>query len=497
MTMLNPDLLTQLANAIYHQTLESNIENNPIESGLVLENRLAEQTSEDLGCGPGGVLLPKPDPTGTPNSLSESYYFLSQNRGDKALPGQLLDETYKVQAIRKDFPILQQKVNGHPLIWFDNAATTQKPKAVIEALEKFYYEANSNVHRGAHSLATKATDAYETAREKVQHFLGASSATEVVFLRGTTEAINLVAQTYGRAVVEKGDEILLTTMEHHSNIVPWQMLRDVTGVTIQVIPVTEWGEINLKAYERLLVRRPRIVAITHVSNVLGTINPIREMVEMAHHYGACVLVDGAQAVAHLPVNVRELDVDFYAFSGHKTYGPTGIGVLYGKKALLEAMPPWQGGGSMIDKVTLEETTYNKLPYKFEAGTGNIADAIGLGAAIDYLQKIGPAEIERYEKEITGYAMGQLAKIRGLHLIGTSQLKTGVISFVVDGISPEDLAGTLDRQGIATRVGHHCAQPLMQHYGIKGTIRVSLGIYNTKEEIDVLIETIKTILQGAI
>lgn len=496
MTMLNPDPLTQLVSAMYHQTLESAAVAK--KSASVPESRLAELTTVDLGCGSGYVLLPKPGPTVTLNSaLSESYYFLSQNRGDKALPGQSLDETYKVQAIRKDFPILQQKVNGHPLIWFDNAATTQKPKAVIEALEKFYCQSNSNVHRGAHSLAAKATDAYETAREKVRQFLGASSATEIIFLRGTTEAINLVAQTYGRAVVGKGDEILLTTMEHHSNIVPWQMLRDATGATIKVIPITEWGEINLEAYERLLVRRPRIVAITHVSNVLGTINPVREMIEMAHGYGACVLVDGAQAVAHLPVDVRELDVDFYTFSGHKIYGPTGIGVLYGKKDLLEEMPPWQGGGSMIDKVTFESTTYNRLPHKFEAGTGNIADAVGLGAAIDYLQKIGRSEMERYEKEITEYAMTELAKIRGVDLIGTSQSKTGVISFVVDGFSLDDLAGALDRRGIATRVGHHCAQPLMRHYGIEGTIRVSLGIYNTKEEIDVLIETIKTTLQGAI
>ena len=499
MTMLNPDLLAQLAKGIYHQTLGIAPEKNPCNSGLNSENGLGEPTSVCFRCGTDAKLLPKADSTDKPDFLpSDSYYFLkSLNPEGITLPGQSPDSTYNVQTIREDFPILQRKVNGRPLIWFDNAATTQKPQAVIEALEKFYRESNSNVHRGAHSLAAKATDAYETAREKVRQFLGASSATEIIFLRGTTEAINLVAQTYGRAVVGKGDEILLTTMEHHSNIVPWQMLRDATGATIKVIPITEWGEINLEAYERLLVRRPRIVAITHVSNVLGTINPVREMIEMAHGYGACVLVDGAQAVAHLPVDVRELDVDFYTFSGHKIYGPTGIGVLYGKKDLLEEMPPWQGGGSMIDKVTFESTTYNRLPHKFEAGTGNIADAVGLGAAIDYLQKIGRSEMERYEKEITEYAMTELAKIRGVDLIGTSQSKTGVISFVVDGFSLDDLAGALDRRGIATRVGHHCAQPLMRHYGIEGTIRVSLGIYNTKEEIDVLIETIKTTLQGAI
>ncbi|MGE5607281.1 MAG: SufS family cysteine desulfurase [Bacteroidota bacterium] len=498
MIILNPDLQAQLAEGIYDQSWGIVPEKNPGNSGPITESRLGELASVCLGCGYDSRLLPNAGSIGKPDfPLSDSYYFLkSLNREGITLPGQSPDSTYNVQAIRNDFPILRQKVNGRPLIWFDNAATTQKPQAVIEALEKFYRESNSNVHRGAHSLAAKATDAYETAREKVQHFLGASSAAEIIFLRGTTEAINLVAQTYGRAVVGKGDQILLTTMEHHSNIVPWQMLRDATGANIEVIPITEWGEVNLDEYGKLLEKRPRIVAITHVSNVLGTINPVREMIEMAHRYGACVLVDGAQAVAHLPVDVRELDVDFYTFSGHKIYGPTGIGVLYGKKSLLEAMPPWQGGGSMIDQVTFAETTYNRLPYKFEAGTGNIADAVGLGAAIDYLQKIGHSEIERYEKEITGYAMAELAKIRGVHLIGTSRFKTSVLSFLVDGISLKELGETLDREGIATRAGHHCAQPLMRHYGIEGTIRASLGIYNTKEEIDVLVETIKTALQGA-
>ena len=436
-----------------------------------------------------------PDLLSQSNSLhSDSYYFLSSlDREDLPFSERSPNSAYQVQIIRKDFPILKRKVNGHPLIWLDNAATTQKPLAVIEALEKFYRESNSNVHRGAHSLATEATNAYETAREKVRHFLGASSAAEIIFLRGTTEAINLVAQTYGRMVVGQGDQILLTTMEHHSNIVPWQLLQEATGAIIQSVSITEEGEINLGEYEKLLTGRPKIVAFTHVSNVLGTINPIREMIEMAHHYGACVLVDGAQAVAHLPVDVRELDADFYAFSGHKIYGPTGIGVLYGKKALLEAMPPWQGGGSMIERVTFEGSTYKRPPHKFEAGTGNIADAVGLGAAIDYLQKIRRSEIEGYEKEITGYAMGELAKIRKVRLLGTSPSKTGVISFLVDGIAPEDLAAALDRQGVATRVGHHCAQPLMRRYGIEGAVRASLGIYNTKEEIDVLIETIRTVL----
>lgn len=436
-----------------------------------------------------------PDFLSQSNSLhSDSYYFLaSLDREDLPFSERSPNSAYQVQIIRKDFPILQRKVNGHSLIWFDNAATTQKPLAVIEALEKFYRESNSNVHRGAHTLATRATDAYEKAREKIQHFLGASSSEEIILVRGATEAINLVAQTYGRTVLKKGDRILLSVMEHHSNIVPWQMLREATGAVIQAIPITDSGEIDLDEYEKLLALRPKMVAVTHVSNVLGTINPIRTMVEMAHSYGAYVLVDGAQAVAHLPVDVKELDADFYTFSGHKTYGPTGIGVLYGKKDLLEAMPPWQGGGSMIKEVAFEETTYNELPYKFEAGTGNIADAVGLGAAIDYLQKIGRSKVERYELKITGYALAELARIRKLHLIGTSQSKIGVLSFLVDGISPEELARHLDQKGIATRVGHHCAQPLMRRYGIESAVRASLGIYNTGEEIDLLVETIKGIL----
>lgn len=496
MIMLNPDLLAQWIQGIYHGASGIAPEQDPGNNGPNTANGFEELTAGCLGCRPEDGLLPKAGSAGKPDiPLSDSYYFLKALHPESmTLPGRSPGATYNVQAIRKDFPIFQQKLNGRPLIWFDNAATTQKPQTVIEAVAKFYRESNSNVHRGAHSLAAKATDAYEAAREKARHFLGASSAAEIIFLRGTTEAINLVAQTYGRTVLGKGDEILLTTMEHHSNIVPWQMLRDATGATIQVVPITEWGEINMDEYGKLLERRPRIVAITHVSNVLGTINPVREMIEMAHHYGACVLVDGAQAVAHLPVDVRELDADFYTFSGHKIYGPTGIGVLYGKKALLETMPPWQGGGGMIDQVTFAATTYNRIPYKFEAGTGNIADAVGLGAAIDYLQKIGRSEIERYEKEITGYAMAELAKIRGVHLIGTSPVKTSVISFLVDGISPEELGETLNREGIATRVGHHCAQPLMRHYGIKGTIRAALGIYNTIEEIDVLTETIKKALR---
>ncbi|MGE5598861.1 MAG: SufS family cysteine desulfurase [Bacteroidota bacterium] len=430
-------------------------------------------------------LYPEPGlaPTGT-------YYFLHKpSAAVGIMPPRSTEAADEVAVRRKDFPILEQRVNGHPLIWLDNAATTQKPLAVLDALDRYYREYNSNVHRGAHTLADRATEAYENARGKAREMLGAGSNEEIVFVRGTTEAINLVAQTHGRMKIGRGDEILVSGMEHHSNIVPWQHLCQATGAVIKVIPLNDQGEILLDEYERLLARRPRLVAVTHVSNVLGTINPIQVMSEMAHYYGARILVDGAQAVPHLPVNVTELDADFYAFSGHKTYGPTGIGVLYGKKALLEEMPPWQGGGGMIQRVGFDETTYNALPHKFEAGTGNIADAVGLGAALDYLGKIGLAKIEAYEGVLTGYALGLLGKVKGLRLIGAAPFRAGVISFVVDGISPQHLAERLDQRGIAVRVGHHCAQPLMDRSGLKETIRVSLGLYHTEKELDVLADTI--------
>lgn len=425
---------------------------------------------------------------------NHEYYFLPQYKSvmsSKHLNSSFM-RNFNIQAIRKDFPILQKTINGKPLIWLDNAATTQKPKSVVNALSEYYYEYNSNVHRGAHTLAQLATNAYESAREKVQQLIGASSSEEIVFVRGATEAINLVAQTFGRNRVGAGDEILLTVMEHHSNIVPWQMLQKEKGAVIKVVPINDQGEVLLEEYAKLLSSRTRMVAITHVSNVLGTINPVRTMIEMAHTHGACVLIDGAQAVPHLKVNVKELDADFYTFSGHKTYGPTGIGVLYGKKSLLEEMPPWQRGGGMIKNVSFNQTTYNNLPYKFEAGTGNIADAVGLGAAIDYLQKIDFENIEYHEKELTSYAMEALSSIPGLNIIGTSPTKTSVISFVIDRISPEDVARNLNQEGIAVRAGHHCAQPILQRFGISGTIRASLGVYNTIEEIDTMAKTLRKI-----
>ncbi|HEY9753290.1 MAG TPA: cysteine desulfurase [Coleofasciculaceae cyanobacterium] len=402
------------------------------------------------------------------------------------------DALFDIQVIRQDFPILQQQVHGKPLIWLDNAATTQKPQRVIDAVSRFYERDNSNIHRGAHTLAARATDAYEAARETVQRFLGAGSASEIVFLRGTTEAINLVAQTYGRQQIRMGDEIILSTLEHHANIVPWQMLAQETGAMLKVMPVTDSGEIMLEEYARLLGPRTRIVAVTHVSNALGTILPVREITEMAHRHGARVLIDGAQGVPHLPVNVQALDCDFYTFSGHKLFGPTGIGVLYGKRELLQAMPPWQGGGSMIRHVTFEHTTYADPPAKFEAGTPNIADAIGLGAAIDYITKLGMVNLEQYERKLTEYATQRLIQIPGLRLIGTAPHKVGVLSFVFDDLSPEDVGKRLDQEGIAVRAGHHCAQPTMQRYGITGTVRPSLAFYNTCEEIDMLVDVLRTL-----
>ncbi len=392
---------------------------------------------------------------------------------------------FDVQSIRKDFPILHRKVNGKSLVWLDNGATTQKPNQVIDTLNQYYSYYNSNIHRGAHTLAKSATEAYEGARDKVRDFIGAASSEEIIFTRGTTEAINLIAESYGNLNIHEGDEILLTIMEHHSNIVPWQKLQQEKGAVIKVIPINERGEILLEEYKKLLSSRTRIVGITHVSNVLGTINPIQCMVKLAHSYGACVVIDGAQSIPHLPINVKELDTDFFVFSGHKMYAPTGIGALYGKKALLDRMPPWQRGGGMINHVSFDHTTYNHLPSKFEAGTGNIGDAIALGAAVDYLRGFGMERVEEHERELTGYAMERLAEIPGVHLIGTAPNKISVLSFVIDGISPERIGQFLDSEGIAVRAGHHCAQPVLGEYGLASSVRASLGIYNTREEVDCL------------
>ena len=402
--------------------------------------------------------------------------------------------TFDVEAVRRDFPILHQTVHGKALVYLDNAASTQKPQPVIDADRRLYQEYYANIHRGVHELSMRSTDAYEAARLKVQRFLNAAHSKEVVFVRGTTEAINLVAQSYGRTNVRAGDEVLISALEHHSNIVPWQLLCEEKGGRLRVAPINDAGEILLEEFERLLGPRTRIVAVAHVSNALGTINPVKRIVEMAHARSVPVLIDGAQAVSHVRVDVRELDCDFYAFSGHKVFGPSGVGVLYGRAALLEAMPPWQGGGDMIRSVTFEKTTYNELPYKFEAGTPNIAGVIGLGAAIDYVNGIGLAAIAAHEEDLLAYATDALSQVPGLRIIGTAREKVGVLSFVLKEIHPHDIGTVLDREGIAIRTGHHCAQPVMLRFGVPATARPSLALYNTREEIDALVRGIGTVLE---
>ncbi|EXF93481.1 cysteine desulfurase [Pseudomonas fluorescens HK44] len=393
---------------------------------------------------------------------------------------------YDVERVRRAFPILAETIYGKPLIYLDSAATSQKPQAVIDVMSHFFSKENANVHRGVHYLSVRATEEYEKARAKVQGFLNAESVEEIVFVRGTTEAVNLVAQTYGKTQLRAGDEVLITAMEHHSNIVPWQMLCEQTGARLRVAPINDAGELLLDELERLIGPRTRLVAVTHVSNVLGTINPIRRIVDLAHARGVRVLVDGAQAAPHLKVDVRALGCDFYALSGHKMYGPTGIGVLYGRHELLESMPPYQGGGDMILSVSFEKTVYNKPPYKFEAGTPNMAGAIGLGAAIDFLAELGPEAIAAHEQAVQAYATRALATVSGLRLIGMAADKVGVLSFVLDGIHPHDIGTILDREGIAIRTGHHCAQPLMNRFGVAATARASLGCYSTERDIDALV-----------
>jgi len=401
---------------------------------------------------------------------------------------------FDVERVRQDFPILKQKVHGKPLVYFDNAATSQKPLVVIEAEDRFYREYNANIHRGVHELSERATRAYEEARAKVQHLLNAPETREVVFVRSTTEGINLVAATYGRKHVQAGDEVLITAMEHHSNIVPWQMLCEEKGARLRVAPINDRGELLFEEYEKLLGPRTRLVAVTHVSNVLGTINPVREIVGAAHRLGIPVVVDGAQAAPHLKVDVQELDCDFYTFSSHKIFGPTGIGALYGKAALLEAMPPYQGGGDMISSVSFEKTLFNVVPYKFEAGTPNIAATIGLGAAIDYVNGLGLQAIAEYEHQLLAYATESLTRIAGIRIIGTARKKAGVVSFVLAGVHPHDVGTVLDQEGIAVRTGHHCAQPLMDRFGVPATARASLAFYNTREEVDRLAAAIEKVKQ---
>lgn len=490
---LAPEIMEQFATA--KTEIKEQARPVPYNSKLPSLPNLPEDTQQFIEQTSMGrqIVMKKTDlPVYSGNNGDSTYYFLPGFQSAhymKQMGSSYYNPGLDVYSIRKDFPILQRRINGKPLVWLDNAATTQKPICVMNALNRYYSEYNSNIHRGAHTLAKLATSAYETAREKVRDFIGASSTDEIIFVRGTTEAINLVAESFGGIKINTGDEIVLTMMEHHSNIVPWQKLQQAKGAVIKVIPINDRGEVILDEYEKLLTPHTKIVAITHVSNVLGTVNPVRTMIEIAHKHGACVLVDGAQSVPHIGINVREMDADFYAFSGHKIYGPTGIGILYGKRALLEEMPPWQRGGGMIKSVSFNETTYNSLPYKFEAGTGNIADAVGLGAAIDYIQKIGMDNIEKHEKELTIYAMEKLYQIPGVHIIGTAPDKTSVISFVIDGVSPENAAQYLNRDGIAVRSGHHCAQPALHRYGLASSIRASLGMYNTVEEIDCLVSSI--------
>jgi cysteine desulfurase/selenocysteine lyase len=395
-----------------------------------------------------------------------------------------------VSRARDDFPILSRKVHGKPLVYLDNAATTQKPRAVIAAIRRYYGTSNANVHRGVHALSDRATRAYEEARGRVARFLNAREDREIVFVRGATEAINLVAQSYGRIHLQEGDEVLVTTMEHHANIVPWQLVCDRAGARLKVAPVLDSGELDIPAYERMLTSRTRLAAVTHVSNAVGTVNPVREMIGMAHARGIPVLVDGAQAVPHIPVDVQALGCDFYAFSGHKLYGPTGIGVLYGKAEHLEAMPPYQGGGDMILRVTFEKTTYNAIPWKFEAGTPDIAGAVGLRAAIDYLDAIGLGAVSAHEGELLAYATEEVERIPGVRIVGTAREKAGILSFVVEGVHPHDVGTILDHEGIAIRTGHHCAMPLMDRLGLPATARASFGLYNTPAEVDLLAEGIR-------
>ena len=393
---------------------------------------------------------------------------------------------------REDFPILKQTIHGRPLVYLDNAATSQKPQSVIDAESRYYATLNANVHRGIHDLSQRATDAFEAARDKVRRFINAADAKEVVFTRGTTEAINLVAQSYGRSRFKPGDEILVTEMEHHSNIVPWQLLCEQTGAVLRVAPIDDTGTLRMDAFEALVNARTRLVAVAHVSNALGTINPVRRLVELAHAAGAPVLIDGAQAAPHIEVDVRALDCDFYAFSGHKLYGPTGIGLLYGKAALLDAMPPYQGGGDMISRVTFEKTSYNALPYKFEAGTPNIAGTIGLGAAIDYVEAIGLDAIAAHEHDLLDYATRRARELPGLTLIGTAKDKAGILAFTLEGIHPHEIGTVLDHEGIAIRTGHHCAMPVMDRFGVPATARASFALYNTRDDVDALIEGLRKV-----
>ncbi|WP_409024975.1 SufS family cysteine desulfurase [Jiulongibacter sediminis] len=392
-----------------------------------------------------------------------------------------------INKVREQFPILHQEVNGKPLVYFDNAATTQKPQVVIDALSGYYSGYNANIHRGIHHLAEKATSAFEASRKSIQEFLNAPSSDEIIFTYGTTDGINLISNTYGRAFLSEGDEIIISTMEHHSNIVPWQMLCEEKGCVLKVIPISDEGELMMDEYHQMLSEKTKIVSVVYASNALGTINPVKEIIDAAHSVGAVAIIDAAQATSHIKIDVQSLDVDFLCFSAHKLYGPTGMGGLFGKRELLEKMPPWRGGGEMIKEVSFDKTTYNEIPYKFEAGTPNIADVVALKTALEYVNELGLENISAYEQELLAYATDRLEAIEGLKIVGKAREKVSVISFVMDGIHPQDIGVLLDQQGIAIRTGHHCTQPLMQRFGIVGTSRASFAVYNTKEEVDLLVE----------
>ena len=439
------------------------------------------------------ALLAASVPKASPTVSASSYYFLPASHATKGVVP--TSAPFDVHAVRRDFPILNERVNGRPLIWLDNAATTQKPKAVIERLAYFYEHENSNIHRAAHELAARATDAYEGAREKARSFLNAASANEIVFVRGTTEAINLVAQSWGRQHIGAGDEIVITWLEHHANIVPWQQLCAQVGAKLRVVPVDDDGQVLIGEYQKLLGPRTKLVSFTQVSNALGTITPAKQIIDLAHAAGAKVLLDGAQSVSHLRADVQALGADWFVFSGHKVFGPTGIGVLYGREDLLNATDPWQGGGNMIADVTFEKTVYQAAPSRFEAGTGNIADAVGLGAALDYVTRIGLENIAAYEHGLLEYATHYLKQIPGLRLIGTAPDKAGVLSFVLEDHKTEAVGAALNREGIAVRSGHHCAQPILRRFGVEGTVRPSLALYNNCADIDALVSAVKRIAAG--
>jgi cysteine desulfurase/selenocysteine lyase len=450
----------------------------------------------DLGSADAKV----PSAPGGADSPARSYYFLDSGFSGLALPegaaiplaADSAHPPFDVHAVRRDFPILSERVNGRPLVWFDNAATTQKPQSVIDRLTYFYAHENSNIHRAAHELAARATDAYEKARDTVRRFIGASSSEEIIFVRGTTEAINLVAKSWGAKNVGPGDEIIVSHLEHHANIVPWQQLAAEKGARLRVIPVDDSGQVLLEEYQRLLSDRTKIVSVTQVSNALGTVVPVQQIVDLAHRTGAKALIDGAQSVSHMRVDMRSLDADFFVFSGHKIYGPTGIGVVYGKRELLEDMPPWQGGGNMITDVTFERTVYQGPPARFEAGTGNIADAVGLGAALDYVERVGIENIARYEHALLAYATHHMKAIAGVRLIGTAQDKASVLSFVLNEMSTEEVGKALNEEGIAVRAGHHCAQPILRRFGLESTVRPSLAFYNTCEEVDRMVSVVRNL-----